>query len=41
MGFTWSSVGSSVIIALIDNIPGLKVLAEDQSTFLYSNCPRF
>ncbi|KIY01371.1 uncharacterized protein Z520_02923 [Fonsecaea multimorphosa CBS 102226] len=30
IGFTWSFVGSFVIIALIDCVPGLEVLAEDK-----------
>lgn len=30
IGFTWSFIGSYVIFALIDCIPGLEVLAEDE-----------
>jgi Amt family ammonium transporter len=30
IGFTWSFLGSFVIIALIDCVPGLEVLAEDK-----------
>jgi ammonia channel protein AmtB len=30
VGFTWSFVGSYLIIALIDCVPGLEVLAEDE-----------
>ena len=30
IGFTWSFVGSYVIFALIDCVPGLEVLAKDE-----------
>lgn len=30
IGFTWSFVGTYVIIALIDCVPGLEVLAPDE-----------
>jgi len=30
VGFTWSFVGSYIIVALIDCVPGLEVLAEDE-----------
>jgi len=30
IGFTWSFVGSFTIVALIDCIPGLEVLADDK-----------
>jgi Amt family ammonium transporter len=46
IGFTWSFVGSFAIIALIDCIPGLEVLAEDKYVvlggmllgFCFANC---
>ena len=30
IGFTWSFIGSYLLFALIDCIPGLEVLAEDK-----------
>lgn len=30
IGFTWSFVGSFILIALVDCVPGLEVLAEDK-----------
>jgi len=30
LGFTWAFVGSFILIALIDCVPGLEVLAEDK-----------
>ena len=34
VGFTWSFVGSFILIALIDCVPGLEVLAIDKYVFL-------
>ena len=39
IGFCWSAVGSYVLIALVDCVPGLEVLAKDEYViFLLANC---